>query len=132
MVAEWNNFEKNLLNRKRRGENTFTPFLLVSLPVIMNETLGNNTVFSDIGRKNGISFSTNRIYDRGQGTKVDVMFDRDTVWLTTAQMTYIFQRVRSVILEYIKNSKFSCFSKPAPCKRIESGKPDRWSRCGTF
>lgn len=26
VVAEWNNFEKNLLNRKRRGENTLRLF----------------------------------------------------------------------------------------------------------
>ncbi|MBE6416295.1 MAG: cell filamentation protein Fic [Akkermansiaceae bacterium] len=36
-------------------------------------------------------------------TKVDVTFEEDTVWLSTAQMAELFQRDRSVITKHIKN-----------------------------
>ncbi len=36
-------------------------------------------------------------------TKVDVTFDNDTVWLSMAQMSELFQRDRSVISKHIKN-----------------------------
>lgn len=36
-------------------------------------------------------------------TKVDVTFEDDTVWLSTAQMAELFQRDRSVITKHIKN-----------------------------
>ena len=36
-------------------------------------------------------------------TKVDVTFEVDTVWLSTAQMAELFQRDRSVITKHIKN-----------------------------
>lgn len=35
-------------------------------------------------------------------TKVDVTFDKDTVWLSKAQMAELFQRDRSVISRHIK------------------------------
>ena len=36
-------------------------------------------------------------------TKVDVTFEEETVWLSTAQMAELFQRDRSVITKHIKN-----------------------------
>ena len=36
-------------------------------------------------------------------TKVDVTFEEDTVWLSTAQIAELFQRDRSVITKHIKN-----------------------------
>ncbi|WP_133965234.1 virulence RhuM family protein [Eubacterium limosum] len=44
------------------------------------------------------------IYTTKDGsTKVDVTFDKDTVWLSKAQMAELFQRDRSVISRHIKN-----------------------------
>lgn len=44
------------------------------------------------------------IYTAEDGTaKVDVTFDHDTVWLSTAQMADLFQKDRSVISKHIKN-----------------------------
>ncbi len=44
------------------------------------------------------------IYTTEDGAaKVDVTFDQDTVWLSTAQMADLFQRDRSVISKHIKN-----------------------------
>lgn len=36
-------------------------------------------------------------------TKIDVKLDNDTVWLTQAQMSELFQRERSVITKHISN-----------------------------
>lgn len=44
------------------------------------------------------------IYQTTDGlTKVNVTFEEDTVWLSTAQMAELFQRDRSVITKHIKN-----------------------------
>ena len=44
------------------------------------------------------------IYQTTDGlTKVNVTFDEDTVWLSTAQMAELFQRDRSVSTKHIKN-----------------------------
>ncbi|MGL5435647.1 MAG: virulence RhuM family protein [Lachnospiraceae bacterium] len=44
------------------------------------------------------------IYTAEDGvTKVDVTFDKDSVWLSIAQMAELFQRDRSVISKHIKN-----------------------------
>ena len=37
-------------------------------------------------------------------TRVDVRFERETVWLTQAQMVALFQRDVSIISRHIKNS----------------------------
>jgi hypothetical protein len=44
------------------------------------------------------------IYDTEDGqTKVEVIFDGDTVWLTQDQMSELFQKVKSTINEHLKN-----------------------------
>lgn len=44
------------------------------------------------------------IYTTSDGlTKVDVTFDKDTVWLTQDQMANLFQKSKSTINEHIQN-----------------------------
>ena len=44
------------------------------------------------------------IYQTGDGlTKVNVTFDKDTVWMTQDQMAELFQKAKSTINEHIKN-----------------------------
>lgn len=38
------------------------------------------------------------------GVRVEVKFDRDTVWLTQQQMADLFGRERSVVTKHIRNA----------------------------
>lgn len=69
---------------------------------LLLEKMPNNEVTMDyreeIGKSNMI------IYTTEDGiSKIETIFDGDTVWLSKAQMAELFQRDRSVISKHIKN-----------------------------
>ena len=52
------------------------------------------------------SMNTGKIilYQNQEGTiKIDVRLEEETVWLTQAQLTELFQKAKSTISEHIKN-----------------------------
>lgn len=60
-------------------------------------------------RDEGIGKSNLMIYTTEDGlSKIETIFDGDTVWLSKAQMAELFQRERSVISKHIKNSRIIC------------------------
>ena len=57
------------------------------------------------------------IYQSADGKiKIDVRFEKETVWLTQAQMCVLFGRERSVITKHIKNLQKTNLMKIAMCK----------------
>lgn len=53
----------------------------------------------------------------GGEVRVDVRLDRETVWLTQAQMAELFGRERSVVTEQIRNVFAECgWTREAMCK----------------
>ena len=69
---------------------------------LLREKIPNNEVTMDyreeIGKSNMIIYTT----EDGL-SKIETIFDGDTVWLSKAQMAELFQRDRSVISKHIKN-----------------------------
>lgn len=80
------------------------------------EKIPNNEMTMDyreeIGKSNMIIYTT----EDGL-SKIETIFDGDTVWLSKAQMAELFQRDRSVISKYIKiYLKKASFPEKVMCK----------------
>lgn len=75
---------------------------MIKVSKLLLEKIPNNEVTMDyreeIGKSNMIIYTT----EDGL-SKIETIFDGDTVWLSKAQMAELFQRDRSVISKHIKN-----------------------------
>ena len=75
---------------------------MIRVSKLLREKMPNNEVTMDyreeIGNSNMIIYTT----EDGL-SKIETIFDGDTVWLSKAQMAELLQRDRSVISKHIKN-----------------------------
>lgn len=75
---------------------------MIRVSKLLLEKIPNNEVIMDY--KEEIGKSNMIIYTTEDGlSKIETIFDGDTVWLSKAQMAELFQRDRSVISKHIKN-----------------------------
>ena len=78
---------------------------MIRVSKLLLEKIPNNGVTMDY-REEEIGKSNMIIYTTEDGlSKIETIFDGDTVWLSKAQMAELFQRDRSVISKHIKNIK---------------------------
>ena len=76
---------------------------MIRMSKLLREKIPNNEVTMDY-REEEIGKSNMIIYTTEDGlSKIETIFDGDTVWLSKAQMAELFQRDRSVISKHIKN-----------------------------
>lgn len=76
---------------------------MIRVSKLLLEKIPNNEVTMDY-REEEIGKSNMIIYTTEDGlSKIETIFDGDTVWLSKAQMAELFQRDRSVISKHIKN-----------------------------
>lgn len=76
---------------------------MIRVSKLLREKISNNEVTMDY-REEEIGKSNMIIYTTEDGlSKIETIFDGDTVWLSKAQMAELFQRDRSVISKHIKN-----------------------------